>query len=91
MVARLTWRCGADWRCVCAEAPEPLADPGGRVAGALLANADRLLTHALGVLELGDVGLARSLAILGMEDSAKAIAIHERRVVIATRLRVSRS
>jgi AbiV family abortive infection protein len=50
---------------------------------ALLANADRLLTAALAVLDLGNVGLARSLAILGMEESGKAIAIHERRVQMA--------
>lgn len=50
---------------------------------ALLANADKLLTAALAVLDLGNVGLARSLAILGMEESGKAIAIHQRRVAIA--------
>jgi AbiV family abortive infection protein len=50
---------------------------------ALLANADRLLTSALAVLDHGNVGLARSLAILGMEESGKAIAIHERRVEMA--------
>lgn len=50
---------------------------------ALLANADRLLTSALAVLDLGNIGLARSLAILGMEESGKAIAIHERRVQMA--------
>jgi AbiV family abortive infection protein len=49
----------------------------------LLENADRVLTAALKVLDLGSVGLARSLAILGMEESAKAIAIHQRRVDIA--------
>lgn len=49
----------------------------------LLANADRLLTSALAVLDLGSVGLARSLAILGMEESGKAIAIHRRRENIA--------
>ncbi|OHU32920.1 hypothetical protein BKG78_17425 [Mycobacteroides chelonae] len=49
----------------------------------LLANADRLLTSALAVLDLGSVGLARSLAILGMEESGKAIAIHRRRESIA--------
>ncbi|SKQ48210.1 AbiV family abortive infection protein [Mycobacteroides abscessus] len=49
----------------------------------LLANADRLLSSALAVLESGGVGLARSLAILGMEESGKAIAIHERRAAIA--------
>lgn len=47
---------------------------------ALLANADALLTSALAVLDLGHVALARSLAILGLEESGKAIAVHERRV-----------
>lgn len=51
---------------------------------ALLANADRLLTSALAVLDLGHVPLARSLAILGLEESGKAIAIHERRVEMAS-------
>jgi len=50
---------------------------------ALLSNADRLLAAAMAVLDLGNVGLARSLAILGMEESGKAIAIHQRRVQIA--------
>lgn len=51
---------------------------------ALLSNADKLLTAALTVLEdVGNIGLARSLAILGMEESGKAIAIHQRRVAIA--------
>ncbi|MUL81311.1 MULTISPECIES: AbiV family abortive infection protein [unclassified Mycolicibacterium] len=49
----------------------------------LLANADRLLTAALDMLESGSLGLARSLAILGLEESGKAIAIHERRREIA--------
>jgi AbiV family abortive infection protein len=49
----------------------------------LLANADRLLNSALAVLELGNVGLARSLAILGLEESGKAVAIHRRREEIA--------
>jgi AbiV family abortive infection protein len=49
----------------------------------LLANADSLLTSALVVLDLGNVGLSRSLAILGLEESGKAIAIHRRRVGIA--------
>ncbi|MEV5001218.1 AbiV family abortive infection protein [Nocardioides sp. LML1-1-1.1] len=53
------------------------------VEDALLANADRLLNAALAVLDLGSLGLARSLAILGMEESGKAIAIHERRVEMA--------
>lgn len=50
---------------------------------ALLANADRLLTSALAVLDLDNLGLARSLAILAIEESGKAIAIHERRVQMA--------
>ncbi|HST47722.1 AbiV family abortive infection protein [Jatrophihabitans sp.] len=50
---------------------------------ALLANADRLLVSALTVLDLGHVALARSLAILGLEESGKAIAIHERRIEMA--------
>ncbi|SHS90320.1 AbiV family abortive infection protein [Mycobacteroides abscessus] len=49
----------------------------------LLANADRLLRSALAVLEDGGIGLARSLAILGMEESGKAIAIHQRRTEMA--------
>jgi AbiV family abortive infection protein len=53
-----------------------------RLQDALLANADSLLTSALAVLELGNVALARSLAILGLEESGKAIAIHNRRVQI---------
>ncbi len=47
---------------------------------ALLANADTLLTSALAVLDLGHIALARSLAILGLEESGKAISVHERRV-----------
>lgn len=50
---------------------------------ALLANADRLLVSALTILDSAQVALARSLAILGMEESRKAIALHERRVAIA--------
>lgn len=49
---------------------------------ALLSNADSLLTAALGLLEAGNIALARSLAILGLEESGKAIAIHTRRVQI---------
>lgn len=49
---------------------------------ALLANADRLLQAAIAILDRGDVSLARSLAILGVEESGKAIALHERRVQI---------
>lgn len=50
---------------------------------ALLANADRLLQAALLMLDNNDVPLGRSLAILGMEESGKAIALHERRVRMA--------
>lgn len=50
---------------------------------ALLANADRLLTSALKILDDDQIALARSLAILAMEESGKAIALHERRVAIA--------
>lgn len=50
---------------------------------ALLANADRLLRAALAALDEGDSALARSLGILGMEESGKAIALHERRVGMA--------
>lgn len=53
-----------------------------RLQDALLANADTLLTSALAVLDLGHVALARSLAILGLEESGKAIAVHERRVAM---------
>ncbi|MDR1189606.1 MAG: AbiV family abortive infection protein [Bifidobacteriaceae bacterium] len=51
-----------------------------KLQDALLANAHALLTSALAVLDLGNVALARSLAILGLEESGKAIAVHERRV-----------
>lgn len=51
-----------------------------RLQDALLANANTLLTSALALLDLGHVALARSLAILGLEESGKAIAVHERRV-----------
>lgn len=47
---------------------------------ALLANADRLLRAALKALDEDDAALARSMGILGMEESGKAIALHERRV-----------
>lgn len=50
---------------------------------ALLENADRLLRAAITMLDNDEVALARSLAILGMEESGKAIALHERRVGIA--------
>ncbi len=47
---------------------------------ALLANANRLLEAARRSVEAEDLPLARSLAILGMEESGKAIALHGRRV-----------
>lgn len=50
---------------------------------ALLSNADRLLQAAVAMLEGDSAPLARSLAILGMEESGKAIALHERRVLMA--------
>lgn len=50
---------------------------------ALLANADQLLTSSLQLLDAGQVALARSIAILGMEESGKAIALHDRRVAMA--------
>ena len=43
---------------------------------ALLANANRLLEAARRSVEAEDFPLARSLAILGMEESGKAIALH---------------
>lgn len=49
----------------------------------LLANADRLLNSALSVLGEGNIGLARSLVILALEESGKAIGLHRRRVKIA--------
>ncbi|HEY3546152.1 MAG TPA: AbiV family abortive infection protein [Propionicimonas sp.] len=55
-----------------------------RLQDALLANADALLRSALAVLDLGQVALARSLAILGLEESGKAIAVHERRVAMGS-------
>src|SRR5690625_4850616 len=59
--------------------------PGQVVAlqDALLSNADQLLQAAVAMLEGDSAPLARSLAILGMEESGKAIALHERRVRMA--------
>jgi len=51
-----------------------------RLQDALLENANTLLTSALAILELGHDSHARSLAILGLEESGKAIAVHERRI-----------
>lgn len=51
---------------------------------ALLSNADSLLVAADTLLGEGKVALARSLAILGLEEAGKAIAIFDRRVAIAT-------
>lgn len=50
---------------------------------ALLSNADRLLQAAIALYEGDSAPLARSLAILAMEESGKAIALHERRVRMA--------
>jgi len=52
---------------------------------ALLTNADALLRSADVILQDGQVQLARSLAILGLEESGKAIALHDRRVAMAYR------
>lgn len=53
-----------------------------RLQDALLSNADALLESALSLLDQGRVALARSLAILGLEESGKAIAVHERRIQV---------
>jgi AbiV family abortive infection protein len=50
---------------------------------ALLANANQLLESAVAMLDANMLPQARSLAILGMEESGKAIALHERRVQMA--------
>lgn len=62
--------------------PNLTPDQVVRLQDALLANANALLTSALALLDLGNVALARSLAILGLEESGKAIAIHDRRVAM---------
>ncbi|WP_412542928.1 AbiV family abortive infection protein [Longispora sp. K20-0274] len=46
---------------------------------ALLSNADRLCREAELLLGAGSAGRARSLVVLALEESAKAIAIHDRR------------
>jgi len=51
-----------------------------KLQDALLTNADALMAAAVDILEAGNVALARSLAILSMEESGKAIAIHKRRI-----------
>lgn len=56
-----------------------------RLLNALLSNTDALLNTALVVLGIGQVALARSIAILGLEECGKAIAIHERQVEIVGR------
>ncbi|HEY5183060.1 MAG TPA: AbiV family abortive infection protein [Dermatophilaceae bacterium] len=53
-----------------------------KLQDALLSNADALLVSALSLLDQGRASLARSLAILGLEESGKAIAVHERRVQV---------
>jgi AbiV family abortive infection protein len=62
--------------------PDLMPDQVVQLQNALLANADALLTSALAVLDLSHIGLARSLAILGLEESGKGIAVHERRVAM---------
>ncbi|GGJ53948.1 AbiV family abortive infection protein [Glutamicibacter ardleyensis] len=62
--------------------PDLTPEQVAQLQDALLENADTLLNSAIAVLELGHVSLARSLAILGLEESGKAIAIHERRVAL---------
>ena len=62
--------------------PNLTPDQVVRLQDALLANANTLLTSALAVLDLGNIALAQSLAILGLEESGKAIAVHERRVEV---------
>lgn len=64
------------------ELPDLMPDQVVRLQDALLENADALLTSALAVFDLGNAALARSLAILGLEESGKAIAVHERRIQI---------
>lgn len=54
-----------------------------RLQDELLANADQLFAAADSIVQTGTVRLARSLAILGLEESGKAIAVHERRVQMA--------
>lgn len=49
---------------------------------ALLANAARLLRASVAVYETGDFALAHSLAVLAIEESGKAIAVHERRIAM---------
>ncbi|WP_344203186.1 AbiV family abortive infection protein [Aeromicrobium alkaliterrae] len=60
--------------------PDMTPEQVERLQDALLANADALLVEAGEVLKRGLPALARALAILGMEESGKAIAIHRRRV-----------
>lgn len=73
--------CSGTLKSVAIKKPPNLSpDQVVHLQDALLANADKLLTAALTVLDQGSVGLARSLAILGLKESGKAIAVHERRV-----------
>jgi AbiV family abortive infection protein len=65
------------------ELPDLDAEQVVALQDALLANADTLVRAAMSALDLGSVDLGRSLVILAMEESAKAIALHERRVAIA--------
>lgn len=49
----------------------------------ILSDADLLLQATVTMPEVNSVPLARSLAILGMEESGVAIALHEHRVYMA--------
>ncbi|MEH3075835.1 MAG: AbiV family abortive infection protein [Quadrisphaera sp.] len=62
--------------------PDLSPDQVTKLQDALLENADGLLTSALALYDIGHTALARSLAILGLEESGKAIAVHRRRIEI---------
>jgi AbiV family abortive infection protein len=53
-----------------------------RLQTALLANADALRKASEALVDRAQIGLARSLAILGLEESGKAIAVHRRRTLL---------
>jgi len=77
--ARVTGRCV---RVPIRKLPDLSPEQVVKLQNALLSNADALLVSALSLLDQGRVALARSLAILGLEESGKAIAVHERRVQV---------
>ncbi|WP_369700696.1 AbiV family abortive infection protein [Frigoribacterium sp. MEB024] len=74
--------CDREWGMPTRELPPLSPEQVVAVQDALLANANQLLTAATNLLE-SNVPLARSLAILALEESGKAIALHDRRVAIA--------